>query len=1462
MAFDQKSLPADLRPLNIVRTVPEDPRIVPATTSGRPIEGNCTSHAFDAGNPNSIPAMYYPVPMPEGGFVGMGYTVNVAMPMGNPVPVPATVSGGANWVPRVPPPQNPGVVATPVLSSASVTSQNPCVAPCLVSNASDHASEEGEDSVSGRKVKLLCSFGGGVMPRPSDGALRYVGGQTRIVNVRRDVSFGELVQKMVDIYGQNVAIKYQLPEEDLDALVSVSCPDDLENMMDEYEKLLERSADGSAKLRVFLFPPSDVGSVGFHIGDWHDSGQKYVDAVNGFGDGPGRVGITRKESTASAASTQGSDVNGTEVVDSLARAQPEVTGPISAGVTSSPGANPTSYQEAATVIPSVSTSHAIPVDTSAASVGVPVGNSGHPPSSVAIDSVATPMSFTMGNSGRSPLAAIVDSFDAPSRTPVGNYGHPLSSTWADNEVDKSAPTTAQHQQVGYEMQQPVTTLPAASPYLQGYIDLRHENLPRAEYVQRPSQIGFPGQLFGTVAPMYTQQHMATGNLQQFIPAGHMSMVPSSHVSMNPNLVQPFMQPQQIRLEHYPVENSVMQRIVHFPNEQGYNVYRAQVPTTGLSGSYGWHRAPQTEHMAFSEGFTPHQQAIAPEQVLKLDDCFMCQKALPHAHSDSVAQDTRESTAVEPQATYHTLHLDNKGRPIDSVLTTAAVGEGTTESPQTISQTQVLGHVNHENGNAQSKGLAKSAQGKYEKESVILQKAENSDPSRIPVPDGFVEISGVLQPNYGAFAGTVPQSFHEVVTHPSANPTQSQSNHEVTMSKPSFGVTSGLGGFGVTSGLGGGVLKTSDCLVDESPKDYSGNIPTSAVVEDSTKSHAAYDHLKQIDGRMENLCVKPSEVSALSEQIKPPSDNRQATNGESYPDSVFNRTKTVNNANPLSSNEAGPGYSNQYLFPVQAYEMSQPLVDSGLLAHSKLGVGLVPDETSCNSTVPNVDSALPTERNPPIGEWKHNVARYQPNGIASGAESVSSGGNVSPVAASYVMGDLPDNSNSLFSNQDFWSLQHETHFPPPKPSKIQIRKENASSKDPSSDYRHENHGDLLVENNMGTVTDQPSGQGNGQPTGYSEEQIKQQLQAVAEGVATSVLLSSVPSNTDLSALGKSDSSSMSQQKVEVQTVDQNKDRTDDIRARLPEKMNIGFPMSDSLGRLQIIKNTDLEELRELGSGTFGTVYHGKWRGTDVAIKRINDRCFAGKPSEQEKMRDDFWNEAIKLADLHHPNVVAFYGVVLDGPGGSIATVTEYMTNGSLRSALQKSERNLDKRKRLLVSMDVAFGMEYLHGKNIVHFDLKSDNLLVNLRDPHRPICKVGDLGLSKVKCQTLISGGVRGTLPWMAPELLNGSSSLVSEKVDVYSFGIVMWELLTGEEPYADLHYGAIIGGIVSNTLRPSVPEGCDPQWRSLMELCWSAEPSERPSFTMIANELRSMASKIPPIGQNQQTTSKQPPVKG
>ncbi|KAL4558588.1 hypothetical protein LXL04_036789 [Taraxacum kok-saghyz] len=278
--------------------------------------------------------------------------------------------------------------------------------------------------------------------------------------------------------------------------------------------------------------------------------------------------------------------------------------------------------------------------------------------------------------------------------------------------------------------------------------------------------------------------------------------------------------------------------------------------------------------------------------------------------------------------------------------------------------------------------------------------------------------------------------------------------------------------------------------------------------------------------------------------------------------------------------------------------------------------------------------------------------------------------------------------------------------------------------------------------------------------------------------------------------------------------------------------------------QIIKNAELEELRELGSGTYGTVYHGRWRGSDVAIKRIKKSCFSGRSSEQERLTNDFWREARILSNLHHPNVVAFYGVVPDGVGGTLATVTEFMAHGSLRNVLIKKDRSLDRRRKLIIAMDAAFGMEYLHMKNIVHFDLKCDNLLVNMRDPHRPICKVGDFGLSRIKRNTLVSGGVRGTLPWMAPELLNGSTTRVSEKVDVFSFGITMWEILTGEEPYANMHCGAIIGGIVKDTLRPTIPERCDPEWKKLMEQCWAGNPTVRPSFTEITKTLRTMSKAL------------------
>ncbi|XP_058725629.1 uncharacterized protein LOC131596911 [Vicia villosa] len=142
------------------------------------------------------------------------------------------------------------------------------------------SSSGSSDSLS--RMKILCSFGGRILPRPSDGKLRYVGGETRIIRIRKDINWPELMQKISSIYNETRVIKYQLPGEDLDALVSVTSDEDLRNMMEECHDLQRRR--GSLKLRMFLFSLNDLDDTQFGLGsmDGGDSEVQYVVAINGM----------------------------------------------------------------------------------------------------------------------------------------------------------------------------------------------------------------------------------------------------------------------------------------------------------------------------------------------------------------------------------------------------------------------------------------------------------------------------------------------------------------------------------------------------------------------------------------------------------------------------------------------------------------------------------------------------------------------------------------------------------------------------------------------------------------------------------------------------------------------------------------------------------------------------------------------------------------------------------------------------------------------------------------------------------------------------------------------------------------------------------------------------------------------------------------------------------------------------
>eukprot|EP00775_Hariotina_reticulata_P008219 gene8219-8411_t len=289
-----------------------------------------------------------------------------------------------------------------------------------------------------------------------------------------------------------------------------------------------------------------------------------------------------------------------------------------------------------------------------------------------------------------------------------------------------------------------------------------------------------------------------------------------------------------------------------------------------------------------------------------------------------------------------------------------------------------------------------------------------------------------------------------------------------------------------------------------------------------------------------------------------------------------------------------------------------------------------------------------------------------------------------------------------------------------------------------------------------------------------------------------------------------------------------------------------------GNLQVISADDLIKVKELGRGCFGSVWLAKWRGVEVALKELLNT------GGQDSNPIEVFNEAEKLASLRHPCVMAFYGIVTNP--GSCATVAEFICHGSLRSGLQKIKKKgiNDKRLRAHIAMQAAQGMEYLHLHYMVHFDLKCDNLLCDLRDLNKPVVKIGDLGLSKKKTGSFISGNMRGTLPWMAPELFpsvpGAASGLhrkedkvedrVTEKVDVFSFGVVLWEIWTlGEQPYPNLSLQEIFAGVMTGTLRPSTPHDCDPDWLALMQDCWHGVPGKRPSFTDIITRLEGMLQR-------------------
>lgn len=278
-------------------------------------------------------------------------------------------------------------------------------------------------------------------------------------------------------------------------------------------------------------------------------------------------------------------------------------------------------------------------------------------------------------------------------------------------------------------------------------------------------------------------------------------------------------------------------------------------------------------------------------------------------------------------------------------------------------------------------------------------------------------------------------------------------------------------------------------------------------------------------------------------------------------------------------------------------------------------------------------------------------------------------------------------------------------------------------------------------------------------------------------------------------------------------------------------------SAGLESLTIIDSSRLLLGERVGVGGSAEVFRGSWNGTEVAIKRLR----FGFAELDDTAQKDFKTECRMMSELRHPNILQFLGICLYP---DICVVTELM-KASLYDVLHEPSIDLPWKVRISIAVQASKGMNYLHchqPRPIIHRDLKSPNLLVG----DHFLTKVCDFGLSRVQDNLSKSMTTVGTTCWMAPELLKNDHRY-SEKVDVYSMGIVLWEIATRLDPYIGITPIQVITKLLTEDIRPdlkSIPEECPRELEELMCLCWATNPSDRPSFGEIITQLDSIATNL------------------
>ena len=274
--------------------------------------------------------------------------------------------------------------------------------------------------------------------------------------------------------------------------------------------------------------------------------------------------------------------------------------------------------------------------------------------------------------------------------------------------------------------------------------------------------------------------------------------------------------------------------------------------------------------------------------------------------------------------------------------------------------------------------------------------------------------------------------------------------------------------------------------------------------------------------------------------------------------------------------------------------------------------------------------------------------------------------------------------------------------------------------------------------------------------------------------------------------------------------------------------------------------ELKEDKKIGEGTFGTVYLGKYRDHDVAIKKMKT-IDDGEGGDDERQMQEFEREVKMLDKIRCEHIIHFYGAVMIPT--KVCMVTEYATFGSLQTLLEKrAEQPLNEKMRLKMVLDAALGIDYLHQNGILHRDIKPDNfLIVSLEEDIRANCKLTDFGSARntnaLMTNLTFTKGI-GTPAYMAPEILKKQK--YKKPADVYAFAITMYEVLSWTQAYPKKQFKfpwKIAEFVVSGNRMEKCGLITDKQFE-LIEHCWCNLPSDRFAMEFIVSALETELLQI------------------